>query len=322
MRRWPADLAEEIYGTSGRPAELILRAATNPATTSGTGWIDDLVVGSFADFLVGIAPISAAAAVISRGLRASLSPGHGVLTVPILVTKATDAGGWTAEGAPIPAGNLSFSAISLVPKKLAVINTFTHEVVESSGVENAVRQVLGEAMALQLDTELFSTNPGNDTRPGGLLVGVSALGAKAGGGAAAFIEDVKTLADALTTNGGGGDFVLVASPATAAAAKGWASTKFDVPILASSVVAKNTLMAVETGAFVSVLSPIPEFSVSTQGLLHENTVPLPIVDGSSTVAAGTRSLYQTATIGLRTIVRLDWGMRAGGLVQQITGVSW
>jgi hypothetical protein len=175
-------------------------------------------------------------------------------------------------------------------------------------------------MALELDTELFSTAGATDTRPGGLLFNVTALSAKSGGGAAAFLEDVKTLADALTTNGGGKDFVLIASPATAAAAKGWASTKFDIPILPSSVIAKNTIVAIETGAFVSMLSPVPEFSVSTQGVLHMNTVPLAIVDSSA--ADPTRSLFQTATIGLRTIVQIDWPMRAGGLVQQIQSVTW
>jgi hypothetical protein len=33
-------------------------------------------------------------------------------------------------------------------------------------------------------------------------------------------------------------------------------------------------------------SPVPEFSSCTQGVLHEDTAPLPIVDGSGTPAQG------------------------------------
>ncbi len=55
------------------------------------------------------------------------------------------------------------------------------------------------------------------------------------------------------------------------------------------------------------------------------TVPLQIAtgaQGSGVVASPTQSLWQTATTGLRSIIEVDWGMRATGKVAFISGVSW
>jgi hypothetical protein len=49
-----AEMATEIYGDiPGRPVELIIRAATNPATIAATGWASDLVTTALADFWLG-----------------------------------------------------------------------------------------------------------------------------------------------------------------------------------------------------------------------------------------------------------------------------
>jgi len=131
-----------------------------------------------------------------------------------------------------------------------------------------------------------------------------------------------TLIDALSTAGGGRNVVFVASPSTAAAMKTWAPARFDYEILPSAAVAKNTLIAIEAPAFASAFSAIPEFSTTRQGTVHENTVPLNIVDGEGTVASPTRSLWQTDTFALRTILRCSFGMRSSGLVQYISSVTW
>jgi hypothetical protein len=174
----------------------------------------------------------------------------------------------------------------------------------------------GRAVGLSLDADT--------ARPGGLLRGVTALSAKAGGGAAAaaFAEDAKTLIDALTAAGGGADFVFVCAPSTATAAKEWASAKFDVPILSSSAIAKNSIIAVEVGAFVSAFLPVPEFTVSMQAVIAQDDAPTQqIFDGSGNPAAGitVRSLYQSDAIALRTVCRCAWAMR---LVAKIDSVIW
>jgi hypothetical protein len=64
------------------------------------------------------------------------------------------------------------------------------------------------------------------------------------------------------------------------------------------------------------------FSSCTQGVLHEDTAPLPIVDDSGTPAPGTRSLWQTDAIALRMTLRASYGLRGTGLVQMVQGVTW
>jgi len=93
-------------------------------------------------------------------------------------------------------------------------------------------------------------------------------------------------------------------------------------VLASAALAAGTVVAIEASAFASAFSPVPEFSSCTQGVLHEDTVPLHIVDGSGTPAPGTRSLWQTDTIALRMVLRASYGMRGNGLVQMIQNVTW
>ncbi|MGZ5863277.1 MAG: phage major capsid protein, partial [Methyloceanibacter sp.] len=84
----------------------------------------------------------------------------------------------------------------------------------------------------------------------------------------------------------------------------------------------DTVVAVEAGAFVAAFQPVPEISASTEAAIHqENTTPLPIVDGASTPAPNTRSLWQTDCIALRTILRGNWGAR-GDLVAKIDSVNW
>jgi hypothetical protein len=67
------------------------------------------------------------------------------------------------------------SAILLTPHKLGNVTPFTREMSQSSNFETIVRQVLGEAIGLAIDTELFSTNAADGSRPGGILLGVAAL---------------------------------------------------------------------------------------------------------------------------------------------------
>ena len=116
--------------------------------------------------------------------------------------------------------------------------------------------------------------------------------------------------------------MFVAAPQQAGALKVWAGLKFDYPVLASAALTAGTVVAVEASALASAFSPIPEFSSRTQGVLHEDTAPLQIVDGSGTPAPGVRSLWQTDTIALRMVLSASYGMRGTGLVQMIQGVNW
>jgi hypothetical protein len=315
-------VARDLFGDD-KPTEILLRSATDAAAITGGGWAADVAVAAVSDFLAALAPASAGAALIMRGMQVPMDNYNGV-RVPGYVTTATDAGGFVGEGQAIAVRSMDLSsALILLPKKFGVITAFTEEATMGSRFEATVRHVLNEAFALALDTALFSTVPGSDTRSPGLLTFVTALSAKSGGGAAAFAEDTKTLIDALVTAGGGRDVVFVCSPATAAAAKNWASVKFDYDILESSAVAKNTLIAIEAPAFASAFLPVPEFSASSQAVLAMDTAASAIsTNGTIAASQDIRSLWQTRALALKSVLRCAWGMRASGMIQQITGVSW
>lgn len=90
----------------------------------------------------------------------------------------------------------------------------------------------------------------------------------------------------------------------------------DVPfqILSSSALSAGVIVAVATNSLVSVIDSTPRFDLSDKATIHQNTVPLPIVDGAGTVAAPTRSLWQTDSLGIKAVLGVNFGLRnAGGL---------
>jgi hypothetical protein len=308
---------------------LLLRAATNPATITTQGWAAELAAVSVADALVGMATTSAAAGLVSLALQVEFAPGVAAISVPGVVVAAADAGNWVAEGAPIPVRAQNYGTGPVLGlHKLAVINVFTRELAIHSNVQNVVQQVVGEAAGLALDAAMFSTNTETTSTPGGILAGVVAGSSATGGTLQAFSKDVATLVKALADNGGGRNPVFIAAPGTAASMKAWAGGKFDYPILASNTLAAGTVVAIEASSLAIALSSIPEFGVqrivSDEATLHMETAPTQqlVEGGSFQASANVRSLYQTDTIGLRTIIRINWSMRASGHVALLNSVSW
>lgn len=307
----------------GRDAELILRAATVPATTTGTGWAAEIAPHVVLELVADITSQSAAADIIGRGLKVDLS-GVASLRVPGRVLNASQAGSWVAEGMPAPVRALNFANVtSLEPRTLEVIATYTVEMAESSNLEAIARQTISEASGLALDAALFSTAADDGVHPGGILHNVPPLTPTAGGGLAALQEDLANLFAALAANGAGKNAVLVCAVPQATTLKLTAGPKFDTPIISSTGLASGTVIAVEVGSFVSGFDAVPKFSTSTAAVIHEEaTAPLPLVDGAGTLAAPQRSLFQTDTIGLKMILQAAWGMRAVGHVQYIPAATW
>ena len=74
----------------------------------------------------------------------------------------------------------------------------------------------------------------------------------------------------------------------------------------------------DAGDFASVTGDTPMSDVSDVATIHEeDTAPLPIVtgaQGSGVVASPTRSLWQTASIGVRMMLDMNWTMRRTNMV--------
>jgi hypothetical protein len=317
-------VVRDLYGPGDEVTPIILRAATAPATTTTQGWASELAGTSVLDMLLGIGPAYASTALIPLVMSTEFPPGAASVTAPSMVVAAADAGGFVAEGEAIPVKQQNFlTSPVLQMRKMAVINVFTRDVYEKTRLPSVVPQVLNEAFGLLLDSKMLGTQTDDGVTPAGVLAGLSTEGATAGGGAGAVAGDVTKLVKKLGDNGGGRNVVFIAAPQQAAALKAWAGPKFDYPILASTAIADKTIVAIEAPSLVIAVSPEPEFYASREAVLHmENTTPAEIVSGAGVTANPVRSLYQTDCIALKTILRVNWAMRATNHVAFISAVTW
>src|SRR5262249_58491967 len=85
-----------------------LKAATVPAETAVTGWAQEIARVAIYDMIQSVTSLSAAAEVISRGLKITMD-GIAVHRVPGRVVNPAQAGAWIAEGNPAPARALVFT---------------------------------------------------------------------------------------------------------------------------------------------------------------------------------------------------------------------
>ena len=297
----------------------ILRAATTPATTTGTGWAAEIVRVAIYDLIQSITSVSAAAELIDRGLQLSMD-GVAELRVPGRTLNAAAAGQWVAENAPAPARQLSFTnAAILQVRKLSCIMSYSREQAASSNIAAIVQQSMGEAAGLALDARMFSATAGDSSGPPGLFVGVTGQTPTAGGGSAAMIADIGNLFAALAANGGGKTAVLVCAMSQATTLKMTVGPQFDVPIIASTSLPSGTVAAIEVGSFVSGFSPVPVFRASEQATFHfDDTAPADPVMGGQPV----KSMFQTDSLALKMDLFASWGLRAVGHCQWLSGATW
>jgi hypothetical protein len=250
-------------------------------------------------------------------------------------------GAWVGEGEPIPVRRMGFTSVTLTPKKLGVISTFTRELAAHStpAIEGVIREAMAEDTAVTIDATLIDANAATNIRPAGLLSGVAAIPATAGGGTAAMVADLKALIGAITTSRGGRNIAVLINPAQGLAINFaqngndeflFASTdelgrRVGVTFIPSPTVPPGTLIAVDAADFASAAGDAPEYDVSDQATIHEeDTTPLPIgsVGTPATVAAPVRSLWQTASIGVRMLLDMNWAMRRAGMVAWVEDVTW
>jgi len=278
------------------------------------------------DMLQSITSLSAAAEVISRGLKLNMD-GIGTHRIPGRVVNSAQAGAWIAEGNPAPARAIAFTnAAILQPRRLSVLYAYSREQAESSDIEN-MKQTLGESSGLALDAAMFSANAGDASKPPGLLFGVVPLTPTALTGttspAQAAATDIGNLFAALAAQGAGKTAVLIASPPQAKRLEFVAGPKFSTDIIMSAVLPAGVVIALEVASFVSGFSAVPTFRVSSVSTYHaEDALPTQITGGTPSPAVPVRSLFQTDSIGLYMDLWAAWGLRAPGHAQWLSGTTW
>jgi hypothetical protein len=307
---WPDD----------RAVTTLVKAAVSPATTDSASALVQTVL---TDFLVSLAPQSAAADLMARGLQLKFD-GAGAISAPSISAPAAK---FVGEGQPIPVVQGQTGGPLLEPTALKIIVTFSNELFLGTlyNMEASVGAALREASGASLDAAMFSTNAGTpDVQAPGLLSGLAPLTASdAMPLSEAMVADLAALASTVAPVAGNGGIVFVAAVQQAVAANLRLPKPLAYPVLSSAGLAPKTVIAVAANALVSATDPIPRIQTGTQGTFHmEDATPAPIVADDGTLAAPVRSLWQTNSVGLRMSLQVTWAMRASNGIAWMEGVSW
>jgi HK97 family phage prohead protease len=345
-RKPAGEICRTVYGDDEATRAVLewqMRAATAPAMTTVTGWAAELVQQIVVDFMATLYPKAIYPRFSAMGLSLTFGR-NGKIIIPTRSRTPTIAGSFVGEGLPIPVRQGAFTSQTLVPKKMAVITTWTREIDEHSipAIEGLLRDAIQTDTAISLDSVLIDANPATAIRPAGILNGVAGLTPTAGGGFAALTGDIKAISGALLT----GTLGNVRNPAwlmnpqqvnsaglVAAPGAGVFPFRDEVgqgrlggwPIIDSGTVPLGTIIAVDAADFVSVTGDGPRFEISDQATLHmEDTSPTDIsTAGTPPVAAyPAKSMFQTDSLALRLIMPINWTIRRAGTVAWMAGVTW
>ena len=312
-QRWDNDAAA---------LEILARSASAPANTTTSTWAGALAHTAVAEFIASLTE-SATAKLIAAAQRVSLD-GVQSTTFPRRQGAPSGAIPWVGEGGAIPVKQYALEGVTVGPaRKLASIAALTSEVARSTNAETVIGTLLREDVTASLDASVFSDAAASSTRPAGILNGVAPLTATSGGGESAMNADMSKLASAAAL--GGSDVVYVAHPSMAAVAKLQLGTNRAPTIWPASALPVGTIIAVAPAAFVSAFGPDPRLDRATDATLHfEDANPLAIGTAGSpnTVAAPTRSAFQSDLIGVRMILDAAWAMRSANAVAWIEDASW
>lgn len=340
-----ADARKLMYGEDAVTrgvADYVLRAATVPADTVTPAWAGVLGQTINADFLPTLIPASVYSQLRAYGPRYTLGR-NAVINIPSRSATPTIAGSFVAEGAPIPVRQGAFVAIPLGLKKMAVISTMTREISEHSipALPMLIEDAIKEDTQVSIDVVLLDANPATAIRPAGIRNGVSVTAPTAGGGQAALVGDIGKLSGALiaATNGNVRTPVWLMNPGVAnkialmTNAMGVFPFRDEInqgrlnrwPVIESGTVPIDMLILLDAADFASVTGDDPRFDVSDQATIHmEDTTPLAIgsVGAPAVVAAPTRSLWQTDSLGIRMVLPMNWALRRTGVVAWTQPITW
>jgi hypothetical protein len=311
----PSEHARRHYGDD-RVLDLVLRAATSPATVAGNPALAH-VVAAFLDALV---PLSAGADLLRRCIGLNFN-GAAQINVPAISIPIAD---FVAEQAPIPVVQAVTSAgPTLLPHKLSAITSLSGEMIRNSNAETLVRAVLLEATGPAIDRVLFSANAAATDRPAGLLNGIAALTpAAAGEKAQIIVDDLQQLALATAAIGGNANIALVASPDAAVALRLRLPQTVEWPVLTSSSLAARTVIMVAMSAVVSAVEGTPEITASQEASLHRDTAPSDIVGSAGAVSSPVVTMYQTDSVALRLRWPISWARRDARGIAWMSAVNW
>lgn len=297
--------------------DLVLRAATTPATIASTAAIAPPTVA----FLETLGATYAGAALLELGVRLTFE-NYSSIAFPSM---APGEAAWVAEGAPFPHVNFTSAAgVTIQPRKLGSLTSLTGEMLRSSNAEVIIRQALLDSVGPAFDKALFSDAAGDASHPPGLMNGIAPLTATAAGASKqeTMQDDLIALAAAVAPVSGDGRIAYVASSTQAAAIALRSVNGFNQQLFASYALPVGTVICVAVDALVSVIGGVPNIDASTEAVVHEENQPLAIVDIGGVVAHPVRSYFQTDSVGLKMRWPVTWSLRDPRGVAWVQAVNW
>jgi len=216
QRRTVSDVIRDHFAHDQR-VEAVHKATTAVADTTTAGWAKELVAVDVQGFLDMLAPVSAYAALTSRGFVINFGD-NGSVSVPFRSGSNTDvAGAFVGENGVIPVKRATIGSNVLNRYKMAVITTLTKELSRASTpqAETLLRKFMADDTAVALDKAFLDANPQvNGIRPAGILNGVAPIAASAAATPVdKAIADLKALVGALIATGNGVRPVFLMNPA-------------------------------------------------------------------------------------------------------------
>lgn len=301
---------------------LKIKAAVSPAMTSSPPWAGSLVDSEiYLPALALLSPSSAFAQLAVLGNTVEL--GRKEMLIPNAQVEDEPLSIFVGEGAPIAARSQFLSNKKLVPFKGGLISIVTDEMLRRT--EATVLSIVGRLLEVDIkrgvDKVLLGAAAADAVQPEGLLHNAVAVTASTStDSAVASAADVAALIAGLTSPAAPEKPVLLASPARKVLLE-MLHPGLAVPIIGSEFIGETVLAAVDASEFFVGGNPSSfAVDVTTSAVVHEDSTPLQIVDGSAIAASPSRSLFQTACTGCMLLEDVSWLLLKPAA--QITDVAW
>jgi hypothetical protein len=317
------DSARQVYPTDKTVSAIIAKADQTIGTAGTAGWAAELVhANPLGEFLATLAPMSAAAWLVERGLQVTLPPAS-TFGLPAREGGPSTTVSWVGEGDPIPVRSYAVNEdCELAPKKFGFIIGISRELVKRANGEAIVRQLIREDAAATLDAAYFSTATADSDTHAGLLSGVTAIEGYAGGDRTAIETDLEALTDVVAPSGSG-EFAFIVSPKRAARMRvRHPDLASELTFLPSLAIADDRIVCVDPASWAHGLGDF-EIETGSYVSLHQSDTPAEIVSGTGPATADpVRSYYQTNAISVRLLADVAFAARRANAVAWVDNATW
>jgi hypothetical protein len=116
--------------------------------------------------------------------------------------------------------------------------------------------------------------------------------------------------------------VFVTSPVRAVKIALMAHREIPFAVLPSPALAANDLIAIAASGLASAVDEVPAVEVARQATVNMDDAPAPIVNSAGAAAAPVRSLWQTATTGIKLRFHASWALRDARALAWLTTTGW